>query len=86
MHKPGEILWKVALKILTYIKRSSSKNLLYKKHEHLQSDFNYVGDKRDRKSTYDYCHLCWSNLVSWRTKKQSVVSHSSTEVEYNIVK
>jgi len=35
MHKPREIHWKAALRILTYIKRSS-KGLLYKTYGHLQ--------------------------------------------------
>jgi len=59
MHKHREIYWKVALRILTYIKRSSCLGLLYKKYEHLRievfSDSNYARDKKDRKSTSNYC-------------------------------
>ena len=58
MHKPREIFWKAALRILAYIKGSPSKCLLYKSIaicEFLSFlDSNYVGDKRDRKSTSDY--------------------------------
>jgi len=39
IHKPEEIHWKVALKILTYIKGSPGKGLLCKKHEHLCIEF-----------------------------------------------
>ena len=39
--------------------RSPSKELLYKNYEHVWIEVfsysSYVGDKRDRKSTYDYC-------------------------------
>jgi len=59
IHKPIEIYWKVVLRILTHIKESSSRWVLYKKYGHLRieafSYSNYVGDKRDRKSTSDYC-------------------------------
>ena len=64
MHRPTEIHLKVALRILTYIKGSPSKTLLYKKHGYLQADSNYAGDKRDRKSTSGYCIYVEGNLVS----------------------
>ncbi|TYK01171.1 Copia protein [Cucumis melo var. makuwa] len=35
-----------------------------------------------RKSTSDYCTFVWGNLVTWRSKKQSVVTRSSVEAEY----
>ena len=36
----------------------------------------------DRKSTSGYCTFVWGNLVTWRSKKQSVVARSSAEAEY----
>ena len=84
MHKPIEIHQKVA-RILTYIKGSLGKGLLYKKHEHLQiesfSNSNYVGDKRDRNSTSAYCTYVGGDMVTW-SKKQSGVSRSSAKAEY----
>lgn len=35
----------------------------------------------DRRSTSGYCTFVWGNLVTWRSKKQSVVA-SSAEAEY----
>ncbi|KAA0054884.1 Beta-galactosidase [Cucumis melo var. makuwa] len=35
-----------------------------------------------RKSTSGYCTFVWGNLVTWRSKKQSVVARSSAEAEY----
>ncbi|KAK9006798.1 hypothetical protein V6N11_019129 [Hibiscus sabdariffa] len=35
----------------------------------------------DRKSTSGYCTLLWGNLVTWRSKKQAVISRSSAEAE-----
>ncbi|XP_060967748.1 uncharacterized mitochondrial protein AtMg00810-like [Cannabis sativa] len=35
-----------------------------------------------RRSIFDYCLFFGRSLVSWKSKKQQAVSHSSTEVEY----
>ncbi|KAA0036818.1 Cysteine-rich RLK (RECEPTOR-like protein kinase) 8 [Cucumis melo var. makuwa] len=35
-----------------------------------------------RKSTSGYCTFVWGNLVTWRSKKPSVVARSSAEAEY----
>ena len=46
------------------------------------SDVNYAGNKGDRKSTSSYCTFVGGNLVTWKSKKQTVVSRSSVEAEY----
>ncbi|KEH33787.1 cysteine-rich RLK (receptor-like kinase) protein, putative [Medicago truncatula] len=38
----------------------------------LSTDTNWAG----------YCTFIWGNLVTWRSKKQPVVSHSSAEAEF----
>ncbi|RVX15027.1 Retrovirus-related Pol polyprotein from transposon RE1 [Vitis vinifera] len=40
------------------------------------------GNIIDRRSTSRYCSFVWGNLVTWRSKKQSVVAKSSAEAEY----
>ena len=36
----------------------------------------------DRRSTSGWCTFVGGNLVTWRSKKQSVMARSSDEVEY----
>ena len=36
----------------------------------------------DRQSASGYCTYVWGNLVTWRSKKQSVVARSSAEAEF----
>ena len=83
LHQPREIHWRIALRILAYFKSSLEKGLLYKKHEHIRNfgyfDSGYAGDKGNRKSITGYCTFVGENLVTWRSKKQDIVSKSSAE-------
>ncbi|KAA0052310.1 reverse transcriptase [Cucumis melo var. makuwa] len=49
------------------------------------TDSDWIGYVVDRKSTSGYCTFVWGNLVTWRSKKQSVVARSSAEVEYRVM-
>ena len=46
------------------------------------SDADWVGDPIDHKSTIGYCFLLGFSLISWRSKKQTHMAHSSTKAEY----
>ena len=46
------------------------------------SDADWAGSITDRRSTSGYCSYVWGNLVTWRSKKQTVVSRSSAEAEF----
>jgi hypothetical protein len=46
------------------------------------TDSDYAGDVDDRKSTSGYVFLMSSGAVSWCSKKQSIVTLSTTEAEF----
>ncbi|GJU65331.1 putative ribonuclease H-like domain-containing protein [Tanacetum coccineum] len=46
------------------------------------SDSDYAGANLDRKSTTGGCQFLGSRLISWQSKKQTIVATSTTEAEY----
>ena len=76
----------VVLRILRYLKDTIFDGLHFSSHSSLTiqaySDADWAGDPTDRRSTTEYCFLLDDSLISWRSKKQIVVTRSSTEVEY----
>ena len=74
------------LKILRYLKGTIFDGLHFSSHSSLTlqtySDAYWVGDPTDRRSTIGYCFLLGDSLISWGSKKQTVVARSSTEAEY----
>ena len=46
------------------------------------TDVDYAGSKSERRSTSSFCTFRGSHLISWKSKKQAVVSRSSVEAEY----
>lgn len=61
---------------------------LYKNHCHTKVKYfsdDWVGSREDRRSTFGYCVFMGGNVVSWKNKKQNVVSHRSVDLEYRVV-
>ena len=74
------------LRILRYVKGTLFHGLHFYSHSslklHSYFDADWAGDPTDRRSTTGYCFLLGTSFISWCSKKQIVVSRSSTEVEY----
>jgi len=68
MYYPREVHWTAALRILIYVKSSTRKDVLYRKHGYIRifgySDSGYADDKGDRKSITRYCTFGGENLVT----------------------
>lgn len=77
----------IAIKrILRYLKNTISCGLLSRPSSSTQlvafSEADWASCPDDRKSTSGYCTFLGSNLLSWASKKQPIVSRSSIEHEY----
>lgn len=86
LSSPRTSHWDAVIRILRYLKKAPRKGILYQNHGHNKveafSDADWAGSPDDRRSTTGYCTLVGGNLVSWKSKKQSVVARSSAESEY----
>ncbi|GFY96557.1 hypothetical protein Acr_11g0008630 [Actinidia rufa] len=86
MHSPRTSHLDAVYHILRYLKSCPGRGLFYKSG--VQSglscftDADYAGSKSDRRSTSGFCTFHGSHLISWKSKKQAVVSRSSAEAEY----
>lgn len=86
MNDPKEEHLEAVYRILRYLKMTPRKGLYFKKGINkeiaIYSDADWAGSLKDRRSTSDYCTYVWGNLVTWRSKKQSVIARSSAEAEF----
>ncbi|XP_058068406.1 uncharacterized mitochondrial protein AtMg00810-like [Magnolia sinica] len=83
MHNPCITHLTAMYRILQYLKSVPRNGLLFQQHGHLHllgySDANCASSLHDRRSTSGYCTFVGGNLVTWKSKKQSVVARSSAE-------
>jgi hypothetical protein len=77
--------WKSGKRILRYLQGTKDIKLIYNKEKSElcgYSDASYAEDKKDRHSTSGQVHLKNGGAISWKSKKQKIVSLSSMEAEY----
>ena len=71
---------------MRYLKAHPGRGLLYKANGHLQvetyTNANWARSPSDRKSTTVHCTFLGGNLITWRSKKKTIVARSSAEAEY----
>ena len=89
MNNPTEKHMTAVTRILRYLKMTSGKGLFFqrtsKKEIENFSDIDWASSAIDRRLTSGYCSFVWGNLVTWRSKKQSVVSRSNAEAESHAI-
>ncbi|XP_019090134.1 PREDICTED: uncharacterized protein LOC109128377 [Camelina sativa] len=90
MKSPTTYHWSLLERILHYLKGSPGQGICMGKNANTElvgyCDADWGGDKTDRRSIQGYCTFIGGNLVTWKTKKQKVVSMSSAESEYRAMR
>ncbi|KAG7599412.1 Reverse transcriptase RNA-dependent DNA polymerase [Arabidopsis suecica] len=83
---PTNIHLQAAHKVLRYIKGNPGLGLMYPANTEIClngfADADWGTCKDSRRSVTGFCIYLGTSLISWKSKKQSVVSRSSTESEY----
>ena len=86
MHSLQKSHFHAALRILRYLKGTIGLGLTFRTTSKLNleiyTDSDFGGSLIDRRSITRYRALLGGNLVTWRSKKQSIVSKSSAEVKF----
>uniref|UniRef100_A0A803PQB9 Reverse transcriptase Ty1/copia-type domain-containing protein n=1 Tax=Cannabis sativa TaxID=3483 RepID=A0A803PQB9_CANSA len=86
LQAPTSAHWTAAKRVLRYLKGTMYHRLHIKVLDRLAitgySDADWACCPDDRRSVVGYCVYLGDTLVSWSSKKQVVVSRSSTESEY----
>ena len=84
MSNPTDVHEIAVRRILQYLKGTPGRGLYFKKNSNkgiVYTGSDWAGCASDRKSTTDYCTFVLGNLITWRSKKQSVVARSRAEAE-----
>ena len=86
MKAPREMQWDAALRVVKYLKGTAGQGIMLSSKSELNlsvyCDADWSACPVTRRSLSAYVTLVGDSPVSWKTKKQSVVSHSSAEAEY----
>jgi hypothetical protein len=86
MESPKDSHWKMEKRILRYVAGTLNFGLWYTKYDNNQlfgyTDSDFAGNLDDRKITSGHAFHLGTNLISWASKKQPIVSISSAEAKY----
>ncbi|KAG9450552.1 hypothetical protein H6P81_010517 [Aristolochia fimbriata] len=83
---PTDVHWSAVKRILEYLKGTLAHGIIIHPSSELgvdvYSDADWGGCPDDRRSITSFCAFLGGSLISWASKKQTTVAHSSAEVEY----
>ncbi|KAM1116742.1 hypothetical protein ACFX1X_007342 [Malus domestica] len=86
MHSSTLVHWEIVKRILRYLKGSVGRGLIMKNngsnHILAYTDADWAGNALDRKSTIGFCTFVGGNLITSKSKKQTIIARSSAEAEY----
>ena len=86
MHKPTTEHWQAVKCVLRYLSGTMTRGIFLSAnntpHLHAFTDADWAGNKDDYISTGAYIVYMGQHLIAWSSKKQTGVSRSSTEAEY----
>ena len=89
VENPKQADWIEVKRIFRYLKKTKDKKLKLGATSENQNndlivyvDADWGGDAADRKSNSGYCMKFMGSTIAWRSRKQSLVTLSSTEAEY----
>ena len=86
MESLAEIHLLAAKRILRYLQGTKDFGLFYKKGEKSDLigfvDSDYAGDQDNRKSTSGYVFVLGTGAISWSSRKQKILTLSTTEAEF----
>lgn len=82
MYEPPTMHMDAALRVLRYLRGSPGKGIWLSSASDLHIDADWGCCPSTHRSVTRYCTFLRSSPISWRTKKQNVVSCSTVSTEY----
>lgn len=82
-----QVHWNHLKRVLRYLRGTTNYELLYRRNPEAiplkgYVDADWANDLDDRRSTSGFLFEAFGNVISWTTRKQSLVAASTTEAEY----